>query len=144
MPQRKSTLVRASVYSNKSFRCPLKETLVFWLTTERPSRSEFADTLADLSFRWAEVSEGRFFVVAQALSHCEHFCGDQRTLPEYSVLKVPYYWKIDILISKKGLIHWYMVLCSHKMWHLTACKISLSLSFLNWIKNEMIFIVSLN
>ena len=30
------------------------------------------------------------------------------------------------------------------MWYLTACKISGSLSFLNWIKNEMIFIVSLN
>ena len=29
------------------------------------------------------------------------------------------------------------------MWHLTACKISVRLSFLNWIKNEMIFIVSL-
>ena len=27
----------------------------------------------------------------------------------------------------------------HKMWHLTACKISVCLSFLNWIKNEMIF-----
>ena len=25
------------------------------------------------------------------------------------------------------------------MWHLTACKISVSLSFLNWIKNETIF-----
>ena len=25
------------------------------------------------------------------------------------------------------------------MWHLTACQISVSLSFLNWIKNEMIF-----
>ena len=25
------------------------------------------------------------------------------------------------------------------MWHLTACKISVSLSYLNWIKNEMIF-----
>ena len=25
------------------------------------------------------------------------------------------------------------------MWHLTACKISVSLWFLNWIKNEMIF-----
>ena len=25
------------------------------------------------------------------------------------------------------------------MWHLTACKISVSLSFLNWIKIEMIF-----
>ena len=25
------------------------------------------------------------------------------------------------------------------MWHLTACKISVSLSFLNWAKNEMIF-----
>ena len=25
------------------------------------------------------------------------------------------------------------------MWHLTACKISVCLSFLNWIKNEMIF-----
>ena len=25
------------------------------------------------------------------------------------------------------------------MWHLTACKISVSLSFLNWVKNEMIF-----
>ena len=25
------------------------------------------------------------------------------------------------------------------MWHLTACKISVSLSFLNWIKNDMIF-----
>ena len=25
------------------------------------------------------------------------------------------------------------------MWHLTACKFSVSLSFLNWIKNEMIF-----
>ena len=25
------------------------------------------------------------------------------------------------------------------MWHLTACKISVSLSFLNWIKNEIIF-----
>ena len=24
------------------------------------------------------------------------------------------------------------------MWHLTACKISSSLSFFNWIKNEMI------
>ena len=24
------------------------------------------------------------------------------------------------------------------MWHLTACKISVGLSFLNWIKNEMI------
>ena len=24
------------------------------------------------------------------------------------------------------------------MWHLTACKISVSLWFLNWIKNEMI------
>ena len=24
------------------------------------------------------------------------------------------------------------------MWHLTVCKISVSLSFLNWIKNEMI------
>ena len=32
-----------------------------------------------------------------------------------------------------------MVLFNHKMWHLTACKISVSLSFLNWIKNEMIF-----
>ena len=30
------------------------------------------------------------------------------------------------------------------MWHLTACKLSVSLSFLNWMKNEMIFIVSLN
>ena len=28
---------------------------------------------------------------------------------------------------------------NHKMWHLTACKISFSLSFFNWIKNEMIF-----
>ena len=25
------------------------------------------------------------------------------------------------------------------MWHLTACKFSVSFSFLNWIKNEMIF-----
>ena len=25
------------------------------------------------------------------------------------------------------------------MWHLTACKISVSLLFLKWIKNEMIF-----
>ena len=25
------------------------------------------------------------------------------------------------------------------MWHLTACKISVSLSFLNWIKNVMNF-----
>ena len=25
------------------------------------------------------------------------------------------------------------------MWHRTACKISFRLSFLNWIKNEMIF-----
>ena len=25
------------------------------------------------------------------------------------------------------------------MWHLTACKFSVSLSFLNWIKNEIIF-----
>ena len=25
------------------------------------------------------------------------------------------------------------------MWHLTACKTSVSLSFLNWIKNETIF-----
>ena len=25
------------------------------------------------------------------------------------------------------------------MWHLTACEISVSLSFLKWIKNEMIF-----
>ena len=25
------------------------------------------------------------------------------------------------------------------MWHLIACKISVSLSFFNWIKNEMIF-----
>ena len=25
------------------------------------------------------------------------------------------------------------------MWHLAACKISVSLSFLNWIKNEIIF-----
>ena len=25
------------------------------------------------------------------------------------------------------------------MWHLTACEISISLSFLKWIKNEMIF-----
>ena len=25
------------------------------------------------------------------------------------------------------------------MWHLTACKISVSLLFLNWTKNEMIF-----
>ena len=24
------------------------------------------------------------------------------------------------------------------MWHLTACKVSVSQSFLNWIKNEMI------
>ena len=28
------------------------------------------------------------------------------------------------------------------MWHLTADKISVSLSFLNWIKNEMIFYIS--
>ena len=26
------------------------------------------------------------------------------------------------------------------MWHLTACKVSVSLLFLNWIKNEMIFL----
>ena len=26
------------------------------------------------------------------------------------------------------------------MWHVTACIISVSLSFLNWIKNEMIFL----
>ena len=26
------------------------------------------------------------------------------------------------------------------MWHLAAYKISISLSFLNWIKNEMIFL----
>ena len=26
------------------------------------------------------------------------------------------------------------------MWHLTACKYSFSLAFLNWIKNEMIFL----
>ena len=26
------------------------------------------------------------------------------------------------------------------MWHLTACKILVSLSFLNWIKNELIFL----
>ena len=25
------------------------------------------------------------------------------------------------------------------MWYLTVCKISVSLSFLNWIKNEMFF-----
>ena len=25
------------------------------------------------------------------------------------------------------------------MWHMTDCKISVSLPFLNWIKNEMIF-----
>ena len=25
------------------------------------------------------------------------------------------------------------------MWHLAACKISVSLSFLNWIKNEIFF-----
>ena len=29
------------------------------------------------------------------------------------------------------------------MWHLTACKISISLLFLNWIKNEMIFLLYL-
>ena len=27
------------------------------------------------------------------------------------------------------------------MWHLTAFKIPVSLSFLNWIKNEMIFFI---
>ena len=27
-----------------------------------------------------------------------------------------------------------------QMWHLTACKILVSLSFLKWIKNVMIFI----
>ena len=26
------------------------------------------------------------------------------------------------------------------MWQLTACKISISLSFFNWIKKEMIFL----
>ena len=31
----------------------------------------------------------------------------------------------------------------HKMWHLTACKISVSLSFLKWIKNEKIFLLYL-
>ena len=30
------------------------------------------------------------------------------------------------------------------MWHLAACKNSVSLTFLNWIKNEKIFIVTLN
>ena len=29
------------------------------------------------------------------------------------------------------------------MWHLTACKILVSLSVLNWIKTEMIFISEL-
>ena len=29
------------------------------------------------------------------------------------------------------------MLDDQKMWHLTACKISVSLLFLNWIKNEM-------
>ena len=54
-------------------------------------------------------------------------------------LKAPYSSKMGILLSKKDLTNWRMVWYNHKMWHLTACKISVSPSFLNWIKNEMIF-----
>ena len=51
-------------------------------------------------------------------------------------LKAPYSSKIDILLSKEGLNKYS---CNNRMWHLTACKISVSFSFLNWIKYEMIF-----
>ena len=52
----------------------------------------------------------------------------------FSELKAPYSTKTDILLSKKGgkIDIWYYYI--HKMWHLTACKISVSLSLLNWIK----------
>ena len=28
------------------------------------------------------------------------------------------------------------------MWHLTACKISVSLLLLNWVRNEMFYLIS--
>ena len=46
---------------------------------------------------------------------------------------------MDIFIQErfnKVIYAWYLY--DHKMWHLTACKISVSVSFLNWIKNETI------
>ena len=44
-----------------------------------------------------------------------------------------------MFLSKKGLINYHIVLIRSQMLHLTACKLSVSPSFLNLIKNEMIF-----
>ena len=52
-------------------------------------------------------------------------------------LKALYSSNIDIFYPRK--IYW-IDMWYHKMAHLTACRISVSLSFLNWIKNEMIFL----
>ena len=45
--------------------------------------------------------------------------------------------KIDILLFRKGLINWYIVLKWSYNVALTACNISVSLLRLNWIKNEI-------
>ena len=70
----------------------------------------------------------------QAGEHQKYSVGYTRTRVYFrleNILKATYASKIDILLSKKGLINWYLVLIN-KMWHLTACKIAGSLSFLNW------------
>ena len=65
-------------------------------------------------------------IIKFCLQHCRCVC--------ISVLKAPCSSKIDIFFFQER----FNKLCDHKMWHLTACKISFSLSFLNWNKNEMI------
>ena len=65
-------------------------------------------------------------------------------------VKAPYSSKIDIFIQERlnKLIYGIdtIIKCGiwqpvkfHKIWHLWTCKISVSLSFLKWIKNEIIF-----
>ena len=57
----------------------------------------------------------------------------------YVLVKGSIFLKNRYILFKKGLINCYRVLIDRKMCHLKASKISVSLSFLNWIKNEMIF-----
>ena len=56
------------------------------------------------------------WILSIALSSCVL---NQEHIPRS--ITASYSSKIDILLSKKGLINWYMVY-DHKMWHLTAFK----------------------
>ena len=135
----------ASAQSDQCLRCPHEEALHPWLSEMRPVKILIRPRMSRLIgiFAGRTCTKVRPVKILVRLRECtsssesslgtmfEGMFSDaaiQIWVFHNLSLKAPYSSKMDILLSKKGLIY------NHKTWHLAACKISIIPSW-----NKMIF-----